>query len=343
MDNNVIKSSETNNFYCDGRPYTKLRMDAKDEGVVLRHGQSENDCDNFGARDIWVWEHDGTYFMHYDAADKNVGWLCSLATSTDLFNWTKHGTVLDLGEPGEEDSRSASYGSTYYDGNSWHMFYLGTPNVSAPPERVPGFPYLTMKAKAASPYGPWIKQKDVIPFRPAKGSYYEDTASPGHIIKQGEWYYQFFSTSVTIDGIVKRTISVAKSKDLDGSWIVDPEPLLPIEEQIENTSLYYEPDNDTWFLFTNHVGLKEDVPEYTDAIWVYWTKDLLKWNPDNKAVVLDNTNCKWSKNIIGLPSVIKVGDRLAIFYDGLEGEGYSHCHRDIGLAWLELPLKPPLF
>jgi hypothetical protein len=115
-------------------------------------------------------------------------------------------------------------------------------------------------------------------------------------------------------------------------------------EQVENSSLYFEEANRTWFLFTNHVGL--DGIEFTDAVWVYWSKDLNRWDPARKAVVLDAGNCSWSKHIIGLPSVIRVGDRLALFYDGNAGakrpEGVkSHMNRDIGLAWLRLPLTPP--
>ena len=51
-----------------------------------------------------------------------------------------------------------------------------------------------------------------------------------------------------------------------------PQPIVPIEEQIENSSLHYEESIKTWFLFTNHIGI--DSGEYTDAIWVYWSKDL---------------------------------------------------------------------
>jgi hypothetical protein len=75
---------------------------------------------------------------------------------------------------------------------------------------------------------------------------------------------------------------------------------------------------------------------------VYWTKNTGEWNPEQKAVVLDGSNCTWSKEIIGLPSVVKVGNRLALFYDGYAGKGIpegaaSHMHRDVGLAWLDLP------
>jgi predicted GH43/DUF377 family glycosyl hydrolase len=329
--------------YPDGRPAARWRLEAQDHGVVLRHGSGPEKCDTLGARDVWVWENGGTYFMHYDGAGPK-GWLACLATSRDLVNWTPKGPVLDFGKAGEDDSASASYGVTFFDGREWHLFYLGTPNVTPPPDLIPGFPYLTLKARSDSPEGPWQKQKAIIPFRTKPGTYYSATASPGHVIRQGVEYLMFFSAST--DQPIKRTLSVARTKDLNGPWTIAPEPIVPLEEQVENSSLYYDEESKTWFLFTNHVGL-EDGLEYTDAIWVYWTKDLNHWNRDHKAVVLDRTNCKWSKHIIGLPSVVKSGNRLAIFYDGndspkMPGGVKSHMNRDVGLAWLDLPLIPPV-
>jgi hypothetical protein len=268
--------------------------------------------------------------MHYDGAGKK-GWLCCLATSQDLYHWTSKGPVLDFGRKGEEDAASASYGVTYFDGSVWHMFYLGTPNTSPAPDLIPAFPYLTMKARGKSPAGPWTKQKEVIPFRTRQGTYYQETASPGHIIKQGQEYLMFFSASM------KRTLGIARTQNLDGPWKLDPVPIVPPEEQVENSSLYFEPTIKTWFLFTNHIGLEGF--EYTDAIWVYWSRDLNHWNPENKAIVLDGRNCTWSKKCIGLPSVVQVGNRLAIFYDAPGGDSKSHMNRDVGLCWLDLPLR----
>ena len=326
--------------YRDGRPAATLRMDAKDHGIVLRHGDGPDQCDILGARDVWVFQADGAYYMHYDAAGPR-GWLCSLAVSTDLVTWEKRGPVLDFGKPGEEDSKSASYGVTYYDGKRWHMFYLGTPNVSGPPNLVPSFPYLTMKAKGAGPAGPWIKQKDGVPFRTKPGTYYSITASPGQVIKHGDEYLQFFSATTRKTGnpCVQRTLGIARTNNLDGPWTVDPRPIVPIEEQIENSSIHYEESIKTWFLFTNHIGINRG--EYTDAIWVYWSKDPSRWDPNKKAVVLDGKNCTWSTKCIGLPSVVRVGNRLALFYDAPGGNSTSHMKRNIGLAWLELPLSPP--
>jgi predicted GH43/DUF377 family glycosyl hydrolase len=329
--------------YPDGRPAATLRLAATDQGIVLRHGDGPQRCDINGARDVWVYQSGDTYYMHYDAAGPQ-GWLAALAVSKDLAHWTKKGPVLALGRPGENDSASASYATTYYDGRIWQMFYLGTPHASPPPELVPAFPYLTIKAKGASPAGPWVKQPDVVPFEAKPGTYYAVTASPGQIIGSAGRYRMFFSAAV--DHPIRRTLSIARTENLDGPWTIDPAPILPPTEQIENTSLYLEPAGRTWFLFTDHIGVQPDGFEYTDAIWVYWSKDLDHWNTNHKAVVLDGAGCSWSKTIIGLPSVMKVGNRLAVFYDGssevkMPHGVKSHMNRDIGLAWLPLPLAPP--
>jgi len=325
--------------YPDGRPAVRYRLDAKDHGIVFRHGGGPERCDALGARDVWVWQYDGTYYMHYDGAGPK-GWLACLATSKNATKWKAAGPALDFGSPGEKDAASASYGVTFFDKQKWHMFYLGTPNTSPAPDLVPAFPYLTMKAEAHSPAGPWTKRYDIEPFTPQPNTYYSATASPGHVIPQKNRYLMFFSAST--DKPILRTLGIARTVNLDAPWRIDPQPIVPPSEQVENTSLYYQAKTKTWFLFTNHVGLKDGL-EYTDAIWVYWTKNPERWDPKNKAVVLDGSNCSWSKEIIGLPSVVRVGNRLAIFYDGYAGKGIpegakSHMNRDIGLAWLDLPL-----
>jgi predicted GH43/DUF377 family glycosyl hydrolase len=323
--------------YMDGRATTVLRYDAQDQGVVLAPGGCPEDCDKYGARDVWVFEHNGKFYMHYDAAGE-TGWLAALAVSHDLVHWKKRGSILQLGAPGSRDSASASYGTTFFDGHSWYMFYLGTPHVTPPPDRIPSFPYLTLEARSHSPSGPWTKLLNVTPFQPAPGTYYSATASPGQIIQDNAGYLQFFSAST--DKPIMRTLSVARTSDLTGTWTIDPSPILPPTEQVENSSLYFERANATWFLFTNHVGIDGD-GEFTDAIWVYWTKDLNRWDPHKKAVVLDGKNSHWSKRCIGLPSVLRYGERLAIFYDAPGGDRVSHMHRSIGLAWLPLPLTVP--
>ncbi len=180
--------------YPDGRPACKVRLDAKDQGIVLRYGDGPDKCDYLGARDVWVYQNKGKYYMHYDGAG-HKGWLACLAESPDLVHWTKMGPVLDKGEAGMGDSATASYGTTYFDGKEWHMFYVGCPNCTQPPDCVPAGPYLTMKAKGASATGPWTKQYDVVPVALKPGSYYAETASPGFVVKHGGEYLQFVSVA----------------------------------------------------------------------------------------------------------------------------------------------------
>ncbi len=324
--------------YSDGRPYPSYRMNATDQGKFLDYGGAPNQTDYRGIREALINQVDGKFYLFYDGAGLN-GWLAHLAESTDLVNWTLKGPVLDYGAPGSEDSASASAPWIIKDDNNlWHMFYLGTPNASPAPDYVPYFPYLTMRATATSPAGPWTKHYLPKPFRPQPGTYYSMIGSPGQVIKQGPEYRMFFSST---DAAVKRTLGIARTQDLAGAWTLDASPALPVEEQIENSALYFEPANSTWFLFTNHVGIGGGT-EYTDGIWVYWTTDLNTWNPANKAVVLDGSNCTWSSNCIGMPSVTVVGDKLYIFYDAPGGTSTSHMLRSLGKATLQLPLDPTL-
>lgn len=335
----MMTTTKRETIYPDGRPSAKLRMEARDQGVILRHGDGPDRCDMLGAREALIFEENGVYHLFYDGAGPR-GWLACLATSKDLKTWEKKGSVLDFGKPGECDSASASSPWVYFDGKEWHMFYVATPNASAAPNFVPEFPYLTLKARSRRLAGPWVKQKEVVPFRCQPKTYYELTASPGHVVKHGDEYLMFFSATVlACQGVVHRTLGIARTQDLNGPWAIDPQPIVPPEEQIENSSLYFEPSNNAWFLFTNHIGI-EGV-EYTDAVWVYWTRDLNRWNAADKAVVLDGRNCAWSQKCIGLPSVVRVGQRLAMFYDAPGGDSTSHMERDLGLAWLDLPLQPP--
>jgi len=328
-------------------PPRRLSPSASD--VVLRHGERRFG-DQLGARDVWVFENAGRYFMHYDAAGDR-GWLAALATSDDGITWTKHGPILDLGDPGEPDSASASYGTTYFDGHRWHMFYLGTPNSSSDGLKTPSFPYMTLKAEAVSPVGPWQKRPDVVPFMTVDGTWYSDTASPGQVLQVDGGYIMIFSGSATdASGNILRTLGIARTADLDSAWTIDPEPLLPATEQIENSSLYWDAADGLWYLFTNHVAEARDVApvqpqnstEYTDAVWVYWSPDPTRFSVDDRAVVLDAQSSPWSPRVIGLPSVLEIDGRLAVYYDGCVDDTIGHGGRDIGVAWLELPISSNL-
>ena len=355
--------------YVDGRSACRWRLPAQDEGMVFPYGKGPGDCDYLGCREAILVEDQGIYHLFYDGSGPK-GWLACLAVSRDLRNWERLGPVLDFGAPGEPDARSASAPWMIQDDKRvWHMFYLGTPNTTPAPDFVPSFPYLTLKARASSPRGPWTKQREVRPFDVKPGTFRENTASPGAIIRHAGEYLQFYSGAISTEpdrapaaGVpdlpeakaarrvggpyALRTLGLARTRDLNGSWQVEDAPMLPLNEQIENSSLYYEESIGMWFLFTNHIGCAPDPDkprchEFTDSIWMYWSRDPTRWNPADKAVVLDGENCTWSKRCIGMPTVHPMGNRLAMLYDAPGGDSTDRMRRSIGLACLDLPLGVP--
>jgi predicted GH43/DUF377 family glycosyl hydrolase len=332
---------ELTRSYPDGRPAARLRLAAIDDGPIIRHGDGPAGCDSLGAREAICFRVGSTFYLHYDGAGA-TGWLACLAVSHDLRQWNLKGPVLELGKPADDDAGTASSPWTVFDGNYWHMFYVGSRTTSPAPNRIPAVPYFTLAAKSLHPDGPWVKQRGVVPLQTKPATYYADTASPGQIVQRGDEYLMFFSAAAYTNEPQRRllrTLSIARTKNLDGTWRIDAHPALPPEQQIENSALYFEGSNQTWFLFTNHIGLDQG-GEYTESIWVYWSKDLNRWNPERRAVVLDQANCKWSKRCIGMPSVVPVGGRLALFYDSSATHS-GDMGRDIGLAWLSLPLRIP--
>lgn len=340
-----METEEREFHYLDGRPVAAKRLIAYDQGVVFRHGLAANGCDMSGAREASVVFHNGIFYLFYDGARPDKGWLACLATSEDLVYWERHGEVFTFGEIGKPDSHTATSPWFIFDEDKWHAFYVGCEKTTQAPDCIPHAPYVTCKADSTDLHGPWNKRYDVTAVTTKEGTYRGEGASPGYLFRHKDLIWMFFSAAEgeLSDGVVsiKRTLGLAHAPHPDGPWTVLDEPILPLEEQIENSSLYYESANDTWFLFTNHIGINDLAEEYTDAIWVYWSKDPTKWNPEHKAVVLDGRNCSWSRVCVGMPSVVPVDGRLAIFYDAPGGESNSHMMRDIGLAWLPLPLSPP--
>lgn len=138
-----------------------------------------------------------------------------------------------------------------------------------------------------------------------------------------------------------RTSAIARTRDLDKSWNIEPEPIFPLTEYVENSSVFFDEKTKTGFLFTNPVGIHSKKEEYTDTIGVYRAKDANKWNADHKAVAINGSNRIGGTGAIGMPTVIRVGNKLAMLYEATEGSSTLHMQRSINLTWMDLPLQLP--
>lgn len=287
----------------------------------------------------------GTYYMHYDGSSGSGPWNKVLATSTDLLKWTVKGNFMPLGKGADQDVDCVCYGTVMFDGSQYQMYYTGSTSQLPAPAIVPLAPYTTLRAVSTSPSGPWTKMG--VPFSPKAGSYFADTASPGQVLKTSDGYLQFFAAGQKSGGKMLRTIGIARAPTAAGPWTVDETPILPSSEQIENAVFYFQPSSKQWFMFVNHVGVSPDgAREFSDAVWMYWTSDLNHWTAANRAVVVDGSSSSWAKAVIGLPSVSVKDGKLAVIYDGSSTatnmpDVSDNLNRDIGLAWVSLPITTP--
>jgi predicted GH43/DUF377 family glycosyl hydrolase/lysophospholipase L1-like esterase len=335
----------------DGRPVCQGRWQAVDEGVVFAHGQGPAGCDVLGARDAAVYVENGSIYLTYDGAGAD-GWFGCLAESRDLMNWTRHGRILNSDLLGGSGRKSAGYPLLHRHGNGYLAYYVGAAGSTGIPWRVPALPYTTHVATAEKLTGLWRSAPAPTGLElGTPGTFDDSTVSPGPIFEHNGKTWMIYTAAG--GSPLRRTLGLACASSLLGPWQKQRQPLLPPDEQVENAALEYEPANKIWFLFTNHIGLHQG-REYADGIWVYWSDNPLSWNAEHKRLLLHGASCHWNHpaggtRLVGLPAIVRRDARLWIFYDGLagsatalpQGDGIEHCHHDIALASLPLPLAIP--
>lgn len=317
------------------------RLPVVDHGPVLLHGSAPDGADSLGAREAIVFAdpaEPGRLLMHYDGAGPQ-GWLACLAESGDGGQtWTSHGAVLGLGRKGSYDAASASSPWVVRaDDGTWHMHYLGARRATSAPRRIPVAPYTTLHATAPTPRGPWTKRGPAV--LPAPGTWYADSASPGPVTRYGGQWLMHFSGS----GPDGPTLGLARADSLDGPWYVDPDPLLPASERLENAALHHDPVSGLWWLLADHIGTTpgSDGLLYTDAIWGYVASDPTAFSTARRVLVLDARSAGWTR-VVGMPSLAPLGVGVALFYDGIAGGTRTdHMGRDIAMAYLPMPLSLP--
>lgn len=114
-----------------GIAYSDNLLDWELEEQVALRPCAEFEWEASGLYKSWLLEHDGLYYLFYNAKDKdkNSYWLeqTGFATSVDLKRWQRSSLnpVLPVGVAGAFDDRFASDPCVLRDGETWVMFYFG--------------------------------------------------------------------------------------------------------------------------------------------------------------------------------------------------------------------------
>ena len=349
-----------------------------DQGVVLRQskpGEPYYWLDSKVIRQAVILREEARnrFLLYYDALGPEATSITlRLAESDDFIPGNKLGPAQ---VPAVFEYPSADYRqfSNYLEcGSPWFIeedgtFYMFNTSDTGPKGNFAPMPYYATLSFGPSLAGPWQKEtllpgrgKHIaIPVRP--GTYYSDTACAGSVMENPAWQgpedrenrrYMMFFSAASCHGkpgdyrSLGRGVGIARSDcltaaddydKLEGNfWEPDPAPIIPLEDDVENATLFHDADRGIWYLFVNHIDSSNT---YTDAIWVYWSEDPNRWDPNNKAEVLSSESCSWTHGAIGMPSVLRVGDRLAMFYDGSVNGDTTHFNRNIALAYIDLPLE----
>lgn len=353
-------------------------LGVRDTGAVLLRsaaGEPYYWLDGLAIRQAMLFQDGGRYLLYYDAMGPELNALSlMLAKSDDLRAWEKLGPVVapSCAEYPSADHRQHSdylfSGSPWiYEENGSYRMYMtactGKRGLFAP------LPYYTTLAKGPSMAGPWRKETALpgkskricIPLIP--GTYFSDTACAGSVIQNPAWRgegdaenkkYMMFFSAASYRGLdprhpmsLARGVGIARTDDLDATddydkqagnfWQPDPDPIIPLEDDVENATAFYDTGEGMWYLFVNHI---HESNQYTDAIWVYWSRDANRWNPEDKAEVLSGKTCAWTHGAVGMPTVARISPhRLAMVYDATADGSTSHFGRDIALAYIDLPIR----
>lgn len=133
---------ETRSSGLWGTSSTAAELFGRPHGVAHERGAPppcERAAMPFEIPDRWVWDcwiaDDGDLFHLFylnapralgDPALRHRNAVIGHATSTDLREWTSHGTVLEPGAPGEFDATATWTGCVVPQTAGWRMFYTGS-------------------------------------------------------------------------------------------------------------------------------------------------------------------------------------------------------------------------
>jgi predicted GH43/DUF377 family glycosyl hydrolase len=270
---------------------------------------------------------DNAFYMYY-RNDTTNGASINVMSSIDGLNWVELGPILTNSSSGW-DSAEVIAPSVYFDGNTYYLYYEAD-DASAPGKRAIGV------ATATSPTGPFTKYSG----NPVLEStlHWEGVMSSGYGIvgtpvitraSNGIFYLFYHGFSDGADNI-----GVAYSNNPLGPWKKEPNnPILGLgpsgswdDTKVAPSSVYFDGATKVMVFYEGFNGKQEPIIN-----WRIGIADGTIDSADGSIKSLTRRGApainlgapgSWDDTTVQLPSVIRVGDELWVYYSGNDGEAF---------------------
>ncbi len=283
----------------------------------------------------------GTYYMYY-RKDLSNGASINVMSSTDGLNWAERGTVLTKSSSGWDSAEVIAPSVMAYNGK--YYLYYEADNANAHGRRAIGV------ATSSSPTGPFAKYSGNPVLQPTaaweghSSSVYGIVGTPA-ILKapiNGIFYlfYHGYTSGADKGGVAYSSSPIGPFKKepnnpilkLGASGSFDDAKVAPSSVYYDITSgkvqVYYEGFNGVKEPIINwRIGLAEGSIDSQDGGRI---KSLTK-SASNPIIRL-GVSGSWDDTTVQLPSVIKVVDKLWLYYSGNDGQAFR-----LGRAIAQLP------
>jgi beta-xylosidase len=279
----------------------------------------------------------GTYYMYY-RKDSTNGASINVMSSTDGLKWTERGTVLTKSSSGW-DSAEVIAPSVYLYNGKYYLYYEAD-DAKAPGKRAIGV------ASASSPTGPFTKYsgnpvlKSTLSWEGATSSGYGIVGTP--VISRGSngifyLFYHGFKSGAD-------RVGVAYSKSPLGPWTKEANnPILGLgpsgswdDAKVAPSSAYFDGSTKVMVFYEGFNGVKEPIVNWRIGIadgTIDSQDGRIKSLTRRGAPVINlGASGSWDDTTVQLPSVIKVVDKLWMYYSGNDGQAFR-----VGRAIAQLP------
>jgi len=256
--------------------------------------------------------------------------------------WTWDQVVVPPGDPGTWDSGRHNPGDVVFDGTTYHMYLMGGPGFT-PIEDSWSVGHWTSDAVT----GPWVPDDDHNPVLVPEPGQWDGYSVGGAVLYDGAMFHIWYASAAAhLDpcyvGHATSADGSSWTKDLahnplvglgpgaPGAW--DDYGTTPKTVLVEGSSLrmWYFAFQGGYLGGTWRIGHARS----TDGGYS-WTKD-----PDP---VLEASE-PWEGNKVYSPTVVRYGDRFAMWYTGYNGvtAALGYATSPDGLVWTKEPTNPVL-